>query len=177
MGCQYQTKSMNAAALNLYKCGHIQKVEACMCGQFFVMYLRAVCLSEMRKDRVHLFEMQLDSTNFEIKGSSCGFPAGCGRCKHVAALCYALDELQSLPDFQSVTKHLPTWNQPKAKKLNPLPVINLQTRKEELLPPTKNTRSQFDLVSQARKGLACETKFDPPPAKYRKIDRKNKTLR
>lgn len=103
------------------------------------MYLRAVCLSEMRKDRVHLFEMQLDSTNFEIKGSTCGFPAGCGRYKHVAALCYALDELQSLPDFQSVTKHLPTWNQPKAKKLNPLPVINLQTRKEELLPPTKHS--------------------------------------
>ena len=35
MGCQYQTKSMNASALNLYKCGHIQKVEACMCSQFF----------------------------------------------------------------------------------------------------------------------------------------------
>ena len=80
-------------------------------------------------------EMQLDSTNFEIKGSGCGFLAGCGRCKHVAALC----ELQSLPDFQSVTKHLPTWNQPKAKKLNPLPVISLQTRKEELLPPTKHS--------------------------------------
>ena len=52
MGCQYQTKSMNASALSSYKCGHIQKVEACMCSQFFVMYLRAVCLSEMRKDRL-----------------------------------------------------------------------------------------------------------------------------
>ena len=40
------------------------------------------------------------------------------RCKHVAALCYALDDfskLQSLLDFQSVTERLQTWNQPRPK--------------------------------------------------------------
>ena len=77
MGCQYQTslKSMNTSALNLYKCGHIQKVEACICSQFSIMYLRAVCLPEMRKDRIYFLEMQLNSTNFEIQGASCGCPA------------------------------------------------------------------------------------------------------
>ena len=37
MGCQYQTslKSMNMSALNLYKCGHIQKVEASICSLFW----------------------------------------------------------------------------------------------------------------------------------------------
>ena len=92
-------KSMNTSALNLYKCGHIQKVEACICSQFSIMYLRAVCLPEMRKDRVYFLEMQLNSTNFEIQGASCGCPAGHGpkaSCKHVAALCYALDDFSKL---------------------------------------------------------------------------------
>ena len=78
------------------------------------------------------------------------------RCKHVAALCYALDDfskLQSLLDFQSVTERLQTWNQPRPKKLNLLPVINLRTRKEELLPPTKYFLDH------------CRSQFDPRPAK------------
>ena len=160
-------KSMNTSALNLYKCGHIQKVEACICSQFSIIYLRAVCLPEMGKERVYLLEKQLDSTNFEIQGASCGYPAERGpktSCKHVAALCYALDDyskLQSLPDLESVTECLQTWNQPKPKKLNPLPVINLRTRKEELLPPTKHSLDH------------CRSHFDPRPAKYRKIDGEN----
>ena len=62
-------KSMNLSALNLYKCGHIQKIEACISTANTLMYLRAICLPEMKKDTMYSLKMQLDDTNFEIQGA------------------------------------------------------------------------------------------------------------
>ena len=60
----------------------------------------------------------------EIMLASCACPAGKGprgSCKHIAALCYALEEfvrLKCTREFETCTWRLQTWNQPRKRKLD-----------------------------------------------------------
>ena len=82
----------------------------------------------MKKDRVYKIELQLEESSFEISAAQCGSPAGRGpraSCKHIAALCYALEEFEKvtrIPEFQTCTDKLQMWNQPRPRKLEPIPV-------------------------------------------------------
>ena len=122
------------------------------------LYIRAKCLPEMRKDRVYLIVIGLDSLSHEVLSAQCGCAAGMGpkaSCKHIAALCYALEEftrLRHLPEFLTCTDKLQTWNQPRPRKLQTIPVESLRQRKQELKPPKK--RSQATRVT---------SEFDPRP--------------
>ena len=128
--------------------------------------VRANCLPEMKKDRVYKLVMKLDSQSCEIDEAQCGCPAGRGpkaSCKHIAALCYALEEftrLRQLPDFVACTDRLQTWNQPRPKKLKPIPVEDMRTRKQQLMPPPVRACQQTRAVSQ----------FDPRPKEFRAIN-------
>ena len=76
-------------------------------------------------------------------------------CKHIAALCYALEEFTRLwhfPEFLTCTDKLQTWNQPRPEKLQPIAVESLCQRKQELKPPRK--RSQTTRVA---------SEFNPRP--------------
>ena len=83
-----------------------------VCHESNVLCLHANCLPEMKKDRVYKLVMKLDSRSCEIEKAQCGCPAGRGpkaSCKHIAALCYALEEftrLRQLPDFMACTDRL-----------------------------------------------------------------------
>jgi hypothetical protein len=166
-------KSVNRSAMNLFRCGHIQKIELCNNVNSHTIYLRASCLPEMRKDRKYDLYMELDDTLFEIKKAQCGCPAGCGpkgSCKHLAALCYALEDftrVQQLPDFLTSTDRLQTWNRPRPHKLAPIPVEEMRTRKEQLMPPKFHSSQDTRRVSQ----------FDPRPEEYRRSDPKCESLR
>ena len=60
----------------------------------------------------------------EITFASCACPADKGprgSCKHIAALCYALEEfvrLKCTREFETCTWRLQTWNQPRKRKLD-----------------------------------------------------------
>ena len=157
-------KSVNTSASSLYRCGHVQMIE--VCHKSNVLCLRANCLPEIKKDRVYKLVMKLDSQSCEIDEAQCGCPAGCGpkaSCKHIAALCYALEEftrLRQLPDFVACTDRLQTWNQPRLKKLMPIPVEDMRTRKQQLMPPPVRACQQTRAVSQ----------FDPCPKEFRAIN-------
>ena len=136
-------KSINSSALSLFRCGHVKKIHVCHQITPANVFIRADCLPEMKKDRVYKTEMELENSSFDIRRAQCGCPAGRGptaSCKHIAALCYALEEfsrLRRLPEFRTSTDKLQTWNQPRPRKLDPIPVETLHTRKQEFMPPTK----------------------------------------
>ena len=114
-------KHLNNHSYPLFKSGHIQKILAIK-GNDNNVYLNAVCLPEMRKDREYKIQMVL-SPSAEILYAEDGCPAGrgpTGSCKHIAALCYALEEFVRLGftrPLLSCTSRLQTWNQPRQKKL------------------------------------------------------------
>ena len=152
-------RSINKSGCNLYRCGHVQKIEVCHASSSDKVYIRADCLPEMRKDRVYKIILKLDSGSYEIDGAECGCPAGRGpraSCKHIAALCYALEEfarLKQLPSFQTSTERLQTWNQPRPRKFQPIPVESMRARMHEIMPPSIRPLQQTRVASH----------FDPRP--------------
>ena len=96
-------------------------------------------LTEMRKDRVYKLLLFLDLESSDIIGAECGCPTGkapCASCKHIEAMCYALEEFSrfgKLPEFLTCTDRLQQWNRPQLKKLEVIPVTNLTSRRSEIL--------------------------------------------
>ena len=129
-------KSINTAAKHLYDCGHVQSIEVGSANDS--MYIRATCIPEMQKDRVCKLMMSLNLRTFDITTATCGCPTGKGpfaSCKHIGALCYTFVEFcasGSLPDFLTCTDKLQTWNKPKSKKVEPIPVEDFCRRKTEI---------------------------------------------
>ena len=133
-------KSIYSSALNLLRCGRNQKIEVYHEITSDSIFIWAGCLPEMKKDRVYKIELQLEESSFKISAAQCGYPAGRGprvSCKHIAALCYVLEEFKivtRIPEFQIYRDKLQIWNQPRP---DPMPVENLRTWKQELMPPRK----------------------------------------
>ena len=147
-------KSINKSAKYLYDCGHIQCMEVGYTSTS--MHLRAMCIPEMRKDRIYKVMMILDHSTSDINATTCGCPAVKGpvaSCKHVGALCYALVEFCTsgkLPSFLTCTDKLQAWNRPKPKKVDPIPVTDFTKRKIEI---TKKVEKR-----------QCITEYDPRPS-------------
>ena len=142
-------KAINSSALNMFRCGHVQDI---MIGYDKHIYVQAKCLPEMRKDRVYKVVVCMDENAFDIIGAECGCPAGkgpCGSCKHIAAVCYALEEfsrLGKLPEFATCTDRLQAWNKPRQKKVPIIPVHELNARRCKILQKQSSdkTLSTFD---------------------------------
>lgn len=106
----------------------------------------------MRKDHIYSIHLSLDIGSMDIVTAECGCPAGKGpsaSCKHIGALCYALAEFSrygKTPDFLTCTEKLQTWNRPRPRKLDLVPVADLSSRKDEILRKEKrmNSLSAFD---------------------------------
>ena len=130
-------KSINKSARNLYQCGHIQSMEAGYTDE--PMYLRAICILEMKRDLVYKVTLRLNRKEYDITGAICGCPAGKGpkaSCKHVGALCYAFAEFSNsgeLPHFLTCTDKLQAWSSPKPKKVEHIPVESFSKRKDEIM--------------------------------------------
>ena len=153
------TKAMNSSALALFGCGHVQDIEMCYDNH---LCLRASCLPEMRKDRVYKLLLLLDSKSSDILQAECGCPGGKGpfaSCKHIGALCYAIEEfcrLGSTPDFLTCTEKLQQWNIPRPKRLPLIPVCDLSSRRHEIL-------------QKEKKGTSLNA-FIPRPLEHRQYD-------
>ena len=55
---------MNLSAENLFRCGHIQGILVCAAEDN--LFLKANCLPEMRKDRVHSLKMVLNANSCDL---------------------------------------------------------------------------------------------------------------
>ena len=149
-------KSINSSAENLFRCGHIQGIEICLNAS--AIYIQASCLPEMRKDRVYSLSFVLNQS-CDITYASCGCLAGMGpsgSCKHIGALCYAFSDFckcGSTPDFLTCTDKLQSWNKPSGRRVDPIPVEQLCSRRSEL---TK--KAQGNVV------------YDPRPVQFARED-------
>ncbi len=129
-------QAINSSALNLFRCGHVQDIKMCFDKH---LCIKANCLPEMRKDCVYKLFLFLDLESWDITGAECGCSAGkgpCASCKHIGAICYALEEfsrLGKLPESLTCTDKLQQWNRPRPKKLEVIPVVNLTSRRCEIL--------------------------------------------
>ena len=113
------------------------------------------------------------SKSLDIVNAECGCPAGCGpcaSCKHIGALSYALADFFRILTAQEVstcTDRLQQWNQPRGRKVNPIPVDKLGDRRRELFPSKirdKGSKMVYDprpphlrtADSSALENLRCE---------------------
>ena len=157
-------KSISEHAYGLCERGHVQKIEVINTRSSPAVYIRANCFPEMKKDRTYKIQLQLERDTLHISGAECGCPAGRGpvaSCKHIGALCYVLEKfgrLKEIPDYRTCTDQLQVWNQPRPKRLNPVPVQELKFQKlkyaRELLHSPK----------------PLSTLYDPRPTRYRTPD-------
>ena len=105
----------------------------------------------------------IDVNVYDVIGAECECPAGkgpCGSCKHIAAVCYALEEfscLGKLLEFVTCTDRLQEWNKPRQKKVPIIPVHQLNARRCEILQ-----------LHSSGKSLST---FDPCQPKDRKLVR------
>ena len=142
-------KSISSAAEYLSRCEFVQHLE--VSSTTLLLHVRGVCLPAMRKDRKYDLKLALNAKTFDIIYASCGCPAGkgpSGSCKHIGALCY------SLSDFckGTCTDRLQSWNKPRGRKVDPIPVDELSSRRSELM-----KRNHGSMVV-----------YDPRPHCYRK---------
>ena len=131
-------KSINKSAENLFRCGHVQAIQIATSAD--LVYLKANCIPEMRKDRLYSMKMIISTNSYDVLNAECGCPAGKGpncSCKHIGAFSYALSDfcrVGSVPDFLTCTDQLQQWNRPRGRKVDPAPVDRLGDRRRELLP-------------------------------------------
>ena len=178
-------KHLNNRSYPLFKAGHIQRIKLVK-GNDGNIYLNAVCLPEMRKDREYKIQVVLSSSG-KIIFAQDGCPAGKGprgSCKHIAAFCYALEEFVRLGftrTFQSCTARLQTWNQPRPKKLQPRAIYEISFQKAEFgKVKNKNLKpfpSEYNAIpSRGRRDVANATtklaslcKLLPKPCGFLKV--------
>ena len=135
--CNRDFKNISNKAFGLFRQGHVQKIEL-TCDNDFV-HIRCDCLPEMKKSTTYKLQVSLfkDGENEgDIVFACCPCPAGKGpkgSCKHIAAVCYALEEfcrMKSTREYESCTSRLQTWNQPRKRKLDPQSVYDIDFSKK-----------------------------------------------
>ncbi len=129
--------SMQSKAFGLFRHGHIQKIK--LARDDDNVYFECDCLHEMKNDSIYKLKLSMvknGNREGEILFCSCICPAGkgpLGSCKHIAALCYALEEFSRLKcsrEFDTCTSRLQTWNQPRKRKLDPQTVYDIDFSKK-----------------------------------------------
>ena len=128
-------KNLNSKAFGLFKHGHVQRIEIATEENTDQIYIKCECLTEMKKnltDKLHVSMINSGEQAGEITYACCSLcPAGKGPyafCKHLAALCFALEEFVRLGqrrEFTTCTDRLQTWNQPRKRKLDPKSVYEI----------------------------------------------------
>lgn len=157
-------KNFNDKGFKLFKEGHVQSIRVGMSDD--MCCVKAKCLPEMKKDLVYDLKLFLYTTDGAIKVAECKCPAGkgpTGSCKHIAALCYALEDFNKTRHSEdgevSCTSLLQQWSMPSRKRrLDSKMVsdINFRTEKREY----DYKRHPADIVDPRPAPLQRTTKAD-----------------
>ena len=138
-------KSVSKSAENLFRCGHVQDIQVCCIDE--LLYIKAKCMPEMKKDKLYQLNVALCSESYDIVHANCECPAGKGSCKHIGALSFALADfckLGSVPGFLTCTDKLQQWNHPRGRRVDPVPVDQIGARRRELLPSKRAAPHVYD---------------------------------
>ena len=150
-------KSLRESSYQMFKEGHVQKIE--LKRGYETIIIKCNCLPEMRKDRVYKIIMRIHHTSGEIQFAKCGCVAGKGPracCKHIASVCYALENFSRLfldePEEIACTDLLQKWNQPRKRRLSPKKIseLNFSIESHNKVKRTRNLqgRKPGDIIGQ-----------------------------
>ena len=118
-------KSLNSGGYRLFSEGHIQDV--CIKNGSGACFVKAECLPEMKKDRKYVVYVKINKESCDVNEATCSCPAGrgpLGSCKHIAALCFSLENFVKTRDVSlalgegACTAALQKWNQPRKRRLD-----------------------------------------------------------
>lgn len=129
-------KNINRHAYPLFKARHIQSILVSNDTESDKYKVQCSCVPEMWTDLLYKVNVTLDA-NADLTSASCDCPAGggpIGCCKHIAALCFALEEYSRIKQVRSprsCTSVLQTWNQPRKRKLDSREVDDIPFIKHE----------------------------------------------
>lgn len=133
-------KNLSSKAFGLFKHGHVQRIEVATEENGKRTYIRCECLPEMKKNLKYKLNVAMINSGEQagdITYACCSpCPAGKGpyaSCKHLAALCFALEEFVRLGqsrEFATCTDRLQAWNQPRKRKLEPRTVYEIDFSKK-----------------------------------------------
>jgi hypothetical protein len=148
-------KNLSSLAFGLFKHGHVQKIEVTIDEDANMIHIKCECLPEMKKNikyQLCLSMVKSGNGTGDITFASCSpCPAGkapYASCKHIAALCYALEEFvrigKSDRDYQTCTSRLQTWNQPRKRKLDSSSVYEIDFSKKVYGKDPKKARKLQD---------------------------------
>ena len=122
--------SLRELSYQMFKEGYVQKIE--LKRGYDTIIIKCNCLPEMRKHRVYKIVVRIHLTSGEIQFAKCGCVAGNSPracCKHIASVCYALENLSRLFRDESeeiaYTDLLQKWNQPRKRRLFPKKISEL----------------------------------------------------
>ena len=119
-------KSLRESSFQMFKAGHVQDI--CLKAGFRTLIIISSCLPEMRKDKIYSLMIRIEVPTADIQFAKCECAAGMGpkaTCKHIASLCYALEDFVRIFMFDvnsnslACTDQLMQWNQPRGRKLSP----------------------------------------------------------
>lgn len=141
-------KNICSKAYGLFKHGHVQNIQ--LTTEENHIHIRADCLPEMKKTLKYKLNLSLQTSGDVVYASCTPCPAGKGpyaSCKHIASLCYALEEfsrLKNVRDFQTCTDRLQTWNQPWKRKLDASTVYEIDFSRKVYGRETKENDTLHD---------------------------------
>lgn len=148
-------KNLNSHAFGLFKHGHVQKIEVALDEEENLLHIKCECLPEMKKSLKYKICLSMTKSGKcagKITFASCNpCPAGkapFASCKHIAALCYGLEEFvrtgRSSRNYQTCTSRLQTWNQPRKRKLDSSSVYEIDFSKKVYGKDSKKPRELQD---------------------------------
>ena len=120
-------KAINKTAENLFICGHIQCIETVRCDN--QLLFKAKCLPQMKKDKVYIVKLGLNSSLFDIMWMF----RRQGSCKYIGALSYLLVDYCMFPQYVTCTDIAQEWNIPRCTHVEPISVEKLGCCCQELL--------------------------------------------
>ena len=135
-----KAKNLNSKAFGLFRHGHVQNIDVATGENGYMIHIKGECLLEMKKNLKYKLNVNMINSGEQagdITYACCSpCPAGKGpiaSCKHLAALCFALEEfvrLKKSRDFATCHDRLQTWNHPRRQKLEPRSVYEIDFSKK-----------------------------------------------
>ena len=131
---QLSTAKPLVKGFNFFKSGNVVKVT--VCSRENKWYLKSQVLPSMKKSSVYNCFIVL-LPNGHVKSAYCGCPAGVdGRCNHIAATLFGIEEYCKQREKQqqeqtSRTSQPCTWNVPRKRKGEVLPISQMKFKKHE----------------------------------------------
>lgn len=123
---QLSTEKPMVKGYNLFKSGHVLQLFVKQEKDLF--YILSKVLPSMKKGNVYSAKITLKN-NGSVHSACCGCPAGIdGRCNHVTASLFALENYSKIKENKDVNNDLPCtsmsckWNIPRQVKVEPTPV-------------------------------------------------------